>query len=180
MRETRKARRPLRKGWQRKTRRTTATTRGARVAATPNLLAARGKNLVPPAARNSVWCGECRVWMPYSWRIGIPHNSKTLLQKKATKKWYRAVPLKNLTERSERIPLAANSIERSAAPMANSVRQARATLEKQNAPDLVGSVLATRKLRRKTALVMAWKQAAETSTGPVLRRPASLVWMFRP
>src|SRR5947208_10264992 len=123
MRETRKARRPLRKGWQRKTRRTTATTRGARAAATPNPLAARGKNLVPQAARNSVWCGECRVWMPYSWRIGIPHNSKTLLQKKATKKWYRAVPLKNLTERSERIPLAANSIETSAAPKANSVRQ---------------------------------------------------------
>jgi hypothetical protein len=85
--------------------------------------------------------------MPYSWRIGIPHNSKTLLQKKATKKWYRAVPLKNLTERSERIPLAANSIETSAAAMANSVRQARGDAGKQNAPDLVGSVLAKRKLR---------------------------------
>jgi hypothetical protein len=36
----------------------------------------------------------------------IHHNNKMLLQKKATEKWYRAVPFKNLTERSERILLA--------------------------------------------------------------------------
>ena len=40
----------------------------------------------------------------------IPHNSKTLLQKKATEKWYRTVPVKNLSERSERIPAAANGL----------------------------------------------------------------------
>src|SRR5437660_924624 len=46
--------------------------------------------------------------MAYSWRKAIHHNSKTLLQKKATEKWYRAVAFKNLTERSEEISLAAN------------------------------------------------------------------------
>src|SRR5207302_7703289 len=71
-------------------------------------LAARGKNPIPPAARNFVWCGDCRVRMAYFWRKAIHHNSKTLLQKKAMEKWYRAVAFKNLTERSEGISLAAN------------------------------------------------------------------------
>jgi hypothetical protein len=45
--------------------------------------------------------------MAYSWRKAIPHNIKMLLQKKATEKWYRAVPFKNLPEGSEGISVEA-------------------------------------------------------------------------
>jgi hypothetical protein len=42
---------------------------------------------------------EYRLRVPAKRRIH--HNIKALLQKKATEKWYRAVRIKNLTERSE-------------------------------------------------------------------------------
>src|SRR5438477_4996689 len=160
-------------------RRTTATTRAARVSSGWNPLAARGKNLIPPAARNFVSCGECRVWMAYSWRKAIHHNSKTLPQKKATEKWYRAVPFKNLTERSEGIPL--SDWQRNTRVLQHSDECVRRGARKNKTlPTRPGAFLAKFKPRRKTAFVTAWKRAAETLLERGLAQPASLVQMFRP
>jgi len=163
----RKAQRRSLTAWRQKMRRTTATTRAARLAATRNPPAAHGKHPVPQAVRNFVWCGECRVLMAYSWRKAILNNNKTLLQRKATEKWYRAVTFKNLTEGSEGIPLAANGRGNTRVWRILEVTTRRCA-EKQNAPDFIRSVLAKFKLRRKTAFAMVSKQAAERSPAPVL------------
>jgi hypothetical protein len=82
-------------------------------------------------------------------RRALHHNIKALLQKKATEKWYRAVPIKNLTEGSD-ARSACNVPVSEHAGIALMPGQPRADeWKKQNARDEVRSVLAKFRIQLK-------------------------------
>jgi len=179
MRETRKAQTRVRRAWRQKMRRTTATTRAARVAAERAPRAARGKHPVPQEARNFVWCGDCRILMAYSWRKAIPHNLKTLPQKKATEKWYRAVRIRNLTKWSEAHSACTASRIGTRKCAANGGVSARRRMENKTPLTMSGAFCEVQNAA-KTVFVRAWQRAAESLPGRVLPVPASPAWLLRP
>ena len=120
----------------------------------------------------------------------LHHNSKTVLQKKATEKWYRAVRIKNLTKGSDGCSActapASVQVSLSLTPIVTLKRIQTDALPTYGAK---GAISARRCMKNKTPLtksgafcrvqntektvfVRAWKQAAELLLERVLPRPA--------